>query len=91
MGDGPSSNTRCFYKVSNALNPGLEMFGKNWKKIEELVKTRTGSQIRSHAQKYFLKFKKEPSIIGHLSEESHVSSCAKPLTVNLKEEEEEYD
>lgn len=37
---------------------GLDMFGKNWKKIEEVVKTRNGSQIRSHAQKYFLKHRK---------------------------------
>lgn len=34
---------------------GLELYGKNWKKIEELLVTRTGSQIRSHAQKFFLK------------------------------------
>lgn len=34
------------------------MYGKNWKKIEELIGTRNGSQIRSHAQKFFLKFKK---------------------------------
>lgn len=34
------------------------MYGKNWKKIEELIGTRNGSQIRSHAQKFFLKVKK---------------------------------
>ena len=34
------------------------MYGKNWKKIEDLVKTRNGSQIRSHAQKFFLKANK---------------------------------
>jgi len=38
---------------------GLKKFGKNWKLIEEYVGTRTGSQIRSHAQKYFLKLGKE--------------------------------
>ena len=37
---------------------GLQMFGKNWKKIEGLIGTRTGSQIRSHAQKFFLKVEK---------------------------------
>ena len=39
-------------------NSGLQMFGKNWKKIEGLIGTRTGSQIRSHAQKFFLKVQK---------------------------------
>lgn len=37
---------------------GLQLYGKNWKKIEEVVGTRSGSQIRSHAQKFFLKVKK---------------------------------
>ena len=34
---------------------GLQLYGKEWKKIEQLVATRTGAQIRSHAQKYFIK------------------------------------
>ena len=37
---------------------GLEMYGKGWKKIASLIKTRTVVQIRTHAQKYFLKLAK---------------------------------
>lgn len=37
----------------------LKKFGKQWKKVEEYIKTRSGAQIRSHAQKYFLKIQKE--------------------------------
>ncbi|CAI2385096.1 unnamed protein product [Moneuplotes crassus] len=37
---------------------GLKMYGKDWKKIEALVKTRNGAQIRSHAQKWFSKINK---------------------------------
>jgi len=35
------------------------MFGKDWKKVEDFIGTRTGAQIRSHAQKYFLRIEKE--------------------------------
>lgn len=37
---------------------GLELYGKGWKKIAALIKTRTIVQIRTHAQKYFLKLQK---------------------------------
>lgn len=33
-------------------------YGKNWKMIEEVVQTRTTAQVRSHAQKFFLKLHK---------------------------------
>lgn len=38
---------------------GLKLFGKDWRLIEEHIGTRTCSQIRSHAQKFFLRFDKE--------------------------------
>lgn len=31
----------------------LKNYGKNWKKVEEHVATRTSTQARSHAQKFF--------------------------------------
>eukprot|EP00343_Euplotes_focardii_P009339 CAMPEP_0205824308 /NCGR_PEP_ID=MMETSP0206-20130828/20320_1 /ASSEMBLY_ACC=CAM_ASM_000279 /TAXON_ID=36767 /ORGANISM="Euplotes focardii, Strain TN1" /LENGTH=321 /DNA_ID=CAMNT_0053122309 /DNA_START=11 /DNA_END=976 /DNA_ORIENTATION=+ len=37
---------------------GLSLYGKDWKKIEALIGTRNGAQIRSHAQKYFSKVTK---------------------------------
>ena len=33
---------KCFLEA-------LKLYGKNWKKVEEHVGTRTGAQIRSHA------------------------------------------
>jgi SHAQKYF class myb-like DNA-binding protein len=40
---------------------GLQKYNKQWKAIAELVKTRTVVQIRTHAQKYFLKLQKSKS------------------------------
>ena len=37
---------------------GLSQHGKSWKKISEVVKTRTVVQIRTHAQKYLIKLEK---------------------------------
>jgi len=46
---------------------GIEKFGKNWKKIQQYVSTRSGTQIRSHAQKYFTKQKNLAAETGELS------------------------
>lgn len=57
MEDGQKKNILNSLKVFLDPNSGLRIYGKNWKKIEQLVQTRTGTQIRSHAQKFFLKSK----------------------------------
>lgn len=42
----------------NLFLKGMQMYGRKWKKISYLVKTRTDVQIRTHAQKYFQKINK---------------------------------
>ena len=41
---------------------GLEIYGKSWKKISDIVKTRTVVQIRTHAQKYLIKLEKAKKV-----------------------------
>lgn len=38
---------------------GLMTYGKNWKMVEQVVGTRTASQVRSHAQKFFFRLDRE--------------------------------
>lgn len=38
---------------------GCLAYGNNWKKMKQIVKTRTSAQIRSHAQKYLIKLTKK--------------------------------
>ena len=33
-------------------------YGKDWKIVEKQIHSRTGSQVRSHAQKFFIKLSK---------------------------------
>ncbi|KAK7346308.1 hypothetical protein VNO80_20824 [Phaseolus coccineus] len=41
---------------------GLQMYGGSWKKIsEQIVRTKTPSQLASHAQKYFIRQRMLPS------------------------------
>jgi len=40
---------------------GINIYGKEWKKIASMIETRTVVQIRTHAQKYFQKLAKKRS------------------------------
>lgn len=37
----------------------MSMYGRDWKKVELHIGTRSGAQIRSHAQKFFNRVEKE--------------------------------
>jgi SHAQKYF class myb-like DNA-binding protein len=37
----------------------MSIFGRDWKKVENHIGTRSGAQIRSHAQKFFNRVEKE--------------------------------
>lgn len=49
----------------------MNEYGKNWRKVQEYVGTRSTTQVRSHAQKYLAKQegKNYFSLIKHLKEE----------------------
>ena len=37
---------------------GILEYGNEWKKVQKIIKTRSSTQARSHAQKFFLRIKK---------------------------------
>jgi SHAQKYF class myb-like DNA-binding protein len=41
----------------------LKYFGKEWKRVQEHVGTRTSTQARSHAQKFFNKLEKRETTL----------------------------
>lgn len=65
----------------------LSLYGKDWKKVERFVGTRSILQVRSHAQKYFLKLKKRYTV--PVRQETSDSPCER-ITDKLKDLEREY-
>ncbi|CAD8111000.1 unnamed protein product [Paramecium primaurelia] len=67
----------------------LSLHGKNWKKVEEYVGTRSGAQIRSHAQKFFNRLEKEfnQQINGLKSSEIKEIFVNKMFHQNFEEEQ----
>jgi SHAQKYF class myb-like DNA-binding protein len=57
--DSERFNGRWTKEEHQRFVEAIKVHGKNWKKVEECIGSRTGAQIRSHAQKYFLKLEKE--------------------------------
>jgi SHAQKYF class myb-like DNA-binding protein len=57
--DTQFSNGRWTKEEHQRFIDAIKLHGKNWKKVEEYVATRNGPQVRSHAQKFFLKLEKE--------------------------------
>ena len=57
--NGSQSAGRWTKEEHQKFVEALKVYGKNWKKVEEHVATRTGAQIRSHAQKFFNRIQKE--------------------------------
>ncbi len=43
----------------------MYLFGKQWIRVEQHIGTRSGAQIRSHAQKFFNRLEKEAKIDPH--------------------------
>jgi hypothetical protein len=60
----------------------IMQYGKDWKKVEQYVMTRSGSQVRSHAQKFFNKLQKGTNTQAPLE-----SNSEKNIELNRRQQE----
>ncbi|KAL3825936.1 hypothetical protein ACJIZ3_021965 [Penstemon smallii] len=71
----------------------LQLFDRDWKKIEDFISSKTVIQIRSHAQKYFLKVQKNGTV-AHVPPPRPKRKAAHPYpqkaTKNANKEVKEY-
>jgi SHAQKYF class myb-like DNA-binding protein len=53
---GPSKGGRWTSEEHAAFLEGIRLYGKDWRRVAQVVQTRSAVQTRTHAQKYLLKF-----------------------------------
>ena len=79
----PGNNGRWARKEHLMFLGGCLQYGNNWKKVEAYVKTRTSTQIRSHAQKFLKKLeKKYYSRLGQNQNNSSYDNISEELNNN---------
>ena len=78
----------------NKFVEGILKYGNEWKKVQNIIKTRSSTQARSHAQKFFLRLKKlvnqetlanPDKIVNYI-----INSCDKPKdSFSISDEQKE--
>lgn len=73
---------------------GMKEYGNDWKMVQKVIKTRSSSQIRSHAQKYFMRLKKKVksqykkfnaiNLVNYVFNKIKNLNGGKPVTLNQR-------
>ena len=87
----PAITGRWKFKEHMLFLEGLDKYGVNWKKICPLIKTRTANQVRSHAQKFFLKLKQVKDEQLGIDFTSDNINNIKDMINNIKSINSDYD
>lgn len=64
------------------------MFGKEWRKVQQHVGTRTSTQARSHAQKFFVKLDKKGKNLDDFLKELDLDNLEKDLLFSDLDDED---
>lgn len=73
--NGGGTSGRWTPDEHEAFLRGLSLHGREWKRVAADIPTRTSSQVRSHAQKYFAKLSKYEAATAHGGMMDWDSSC----------------
>ena len=87
----PAITGRWKFKEHMLFLEGLDKYGPNWKKICPLIKTRTPNQVRSHAQKFFLKLKQVKDDQLGIDFTSDNINSIRDMINNIKSINNDYD
>jgi SHAQKYF class myb-like DNA-binding protein len=69
----------------------LKMFGKEWQKVQQHVFTRTSTQARSHAQKFFVKLDKKQLTLSEFLTRLDIEQLKEDLRLGDAGDSTEYD
>ena len=69
----------------------LKLFGKEWKRVQQHVGTRSSTQARSHAQKFFVKLEKKQKTLEEFLAALDMDNLMKSMMENDSDYGEEYD
>lgn len=69
----------------------LKLFGKEWQAVQKHVYTRTSTQARSHAQKFFVKLDKKQLTLDEFLEGLDIDKLRVDLKINDSGDSTEYD
>lgn len=70
----------------------LKLYGKEWRKVQLHVGTRTSTQARSHAQKFFVKIEKKNKNLDDFLRDLDLNNLEKDLIFSdLDEDDDEAD
>ena len=66
---------------------GILQYGNEWKKVQQVIRTRSSTQARSHAQKFFLKIKKiiQNNNVNYNDKEKIIEIIANNIYTNINE------
>ena len=69
----------------------LKLYGKEWQKVQQHVFTRTSTQARSHAQKFFGKLDKKQLTLEDFLERLDIEQLKIDLRLNDSGDSREYN